>query len=182
MTVADMTVSPTAIQGLWKLTPKSIADERGTVREFFRLSAFHEADIGTPGMWRQMNLTATVRGAVRGLHGESITKLVGVVAGEAFGVWLDARPSSASYGAVVTEHMSVGTQLLVPPGVCNGFQAVSDDGCEYLYCFDGEWVPGMQGIAVNPLDPALAIAWPLPPTLSAKDAAAPAFADLRIAR
>lgn len=182
MSVADMTVSTTEIRGLWKLTPKSITDGRGTVREFFRLSAFHDADIGTPGMWRQMNLTATVRGAVRGLHGESITKLVGVVSGEAFGVWLDARPSSPTFGAVVTEQLRVGTQLLVPPGVCNGFQAVSDDGCEYLYCFDSEWVPGMPGIAVNPLDPALAIAWPLPPTLSEKDAAAPAFAELRTAR
>jgi dTDP-4-dehydrorhamnose 3,5-epimerase len=54
---------------------------------------------------------------------------------------------------------------------------------QYLYCFDAEWVPGMAGIAVHPLDAALGIAWPLPvdvqdpSMISAKDAAQPAFAD-----
>jgi dTDP-4-dehydrorhamnose 3,5-epimerase len=62
--------------------------------------------------------------------------------------------------------------------VCNGFQAVSEAGCQYLFCLDREWVPGMAGVAVNPLDPALAIPWPLLPQLSKKDAAAPPFAEL----
>jgi dTDP-4-dehydrorhamnose 3,5-epimerase len=53
-----------------------------------------------------------------------------------------------------------------------------------LYCFTSEWVPGMAGVAVHPLDPALAIEWPLavdigdPTQLSPKDAAQPLFADL----
>ena len=55
-------------------------------------------------------------------------------------------------------------QVLVPPGVCNGFQAISDPGCQYLYCFDAEWAPGMAGVAVTPLDPELHIDWPIAPT------------------
>ena len=80
--------------------------------------------------------------------------------------------------------LTVGVQVLVPAGVCNGFQAVSPEGCEYLYCFDAEWSPGMAGVAVNPLDPALGIAWPVPvdaddpAMISAKDSAAPAFSEL----
>ena len=76
-------------------------------------------------------------------------------------------------------------QMFVPAGVANGFQATSEGGCEYLYCFGVEWTPGMAGRRVNPLDPALGIAWPIPPDpgnpamVSAKDAAAPAFAELR---
>lgn len=72
-----------------------------------------------------------------------------------------------------------GTQVLVPRGVCNGFQSVSPGVTQYLYCFDQEWQPGMAGVAVNPLDPELAIAWPLPldatdpAQISAKDAGAP---------
>jgi dTDP-4-dehydrorhamnose 3,5-epimerase len=68
--------------------------------------------------------------------------------------------------------------------VCNGFQATSEGGCEYLYCFGTEWAPDMAGVAVTPLDPALGIDWPLPAdpldpsAVSAKDAAAPQFADL----
>ena len=66
-------------------------------------------------------------------------------------------------------------------GVCNGFQSVSDAPTQYLYCFDSEWVPGMAGVAVTPLDPALGIPWPLPvdvddpAQISAKDLGAPAL-------
>lgn len=166
------------IAGLWQLTPKSVTDERGTVREFFRASGFAAAGVDVPERWQQINLTWTQQGALRGLHGESMTKLVGVVAGEALGAYLDARADSPTHGTVVTIELRLGVQVLVPPGVCNGFQAVSPDGCQYLYCFDQEWVPGMTGVAVSPLDPALRIAWPLPPTVSAKDASAPMFAEL----
>ncbi len=173
-----MQASQTAIGGLWRLTTKTASDERGAVREFFRASAYADLGIGVPERWAQVNLTWTRPGALRGLHGEPITKLVGVASGSAFGAYLDARPGSPSYGAVVTLDLSVGMQVLVPPGVCNGFQASDDAGCQYLYCFDAEWRPGMGGVAVNPLDPALGIGWPLPPVVSAKDAAAPLFAEL----
>jgi dTDP-4-dehydrorhamnose 3,5-epimerase len=113
-----------------------------------------------------------------------MTKLVGVAAGEALGVYVDTRPGSATRGRVVTVPLSAGTQVLVPAGVCNGFQALSDPGCQYLYCFDEEWVAGMAGTALNPLDPGLGIDWPIPvdrtdpAQISAKDAAAPLFAEL----
>lgn len=172
-----MTARSTAIAGLWQLSTKSITDDRGTVREFFRTSGFAEAGVDVPDRWEQVNLTYTRQGALRGMHGEAMTKLVGVAAGEAFGAYLDARAGSPTRGQVVTVPLTVGVQMLVPPGVCNGFQAVSAEGCQYLYCFDAEWSPELAGIAVNPLDPALGIGWPLPPTMSAKDAAAPAFTD-----
>ena len=102
-----------------------------------------------------------------------MTKLVGVVSGTAHAAYVDARSASPSYGTVVEFSLVPGMQVLVPPGVCNGFQATSDDGCEYLYCFDREWSPDLPGVAVNPLDPSLGIAWPLAPVLSVKDANAP---------
>jgi dTDP-4-dehydrorhamnose 3,5-epimerase len=178
-----MAVAATAIDGLVAITAKTVADERGAVRELFRASAFAEAGVGVPHRWTQINLTATRRGTVRGLHGEATDKLVGVACGEAFGAYLDARWGSPSYGQVVTHELAVGVQMFVPAGVCNGFQALTD--CQYLYCFGVEWRPGMEGIAVNPLDPDLGIAWPLPidrtdrAAVSAKDATAPRFAELR---
>lgn len=183
MTVVDLRAEPTAIGGLLRITTKTATDARGTVREFFRTSGFRDAGVDVPERWAQINLTYTRRGALRGLHGEATDKLIGVASGEAFGVWLDARAGSPTRGTVVTERLTVGTQMLVPAGVCNGFQAVSPDGCEYLYCFGVEWSPRMAAVAVNPLDPALAIDWPIPPDagdpamVSAKDAAAPPFAE-----
>jgi dTDP-4-dehydrorhamnose 3,5-epimerase len=182
--VTPMALRQTEIDGLCQIETKAVTDERGTVREFFRTSGFAEAGLDVPERWQQINLTWTRHGGVRGLHGEAMTKLVGVASGEAYGVYLDARPGSASYGKVVTLPLTVGFQVLVPAGVCNGFQAVSAEGCEYLYCFDAEWASGMAGVAVNPLDPALGIAWPVPvdagdpAMISAKDSSAPAFAEL----
>lgn len=174
---------PTSIEGLVVITMKQVTDDRGTIREFYRESAFVDAGLGSLGPWVQLNLTESRRGAIRGLHGEDTRKLVGVAAGEAFGAYLDARPGSATHGTVETITLRPGTQVLVPPGVCNGFQALSEP-LQYLYCFDTEWQPTMDGIAVTPLDPDLAIPWPIdvdvddPSLVSAKDRDAPRLSEL----
>ncbi len=180
--VTPFEVTTTAIDGLVVITMKQVAEDRGTVRELFRESAMSQAGLHA-GPWRQVNVTQTNRGAIRGLHGEAMTKLVAIVAGSAFGAYVDARASSPSRGAVVTVPLLPGTQVLVPAGVCNGFQSTSDEPSQYAYCFDAEWQPGMTGVAVNPLDPALGIGWPIAVSaddrsvVSAKDAGLPTFAD-----
>ncbi len=180
MGVIDFAVAHTAIDGLCVLTMKQVSDERGTVREFYRESAFVDAGLASLGPWVQVNVTETGTGAIRGMHGEDMTKLVAVVSGRAHGAYLDTRAGSSTRGVVVQVDLAPGTQVLVPAGVANGFQAV-EDGTQYLYCFDAEWVPGMAGTSVAPLDPSLGIHWPLPvdpddPALvSVKDRDAPAF-------
>jgi dTDP-4-dehydrorhamnose 3,5-epimerase len=177
--IREFSVERTAIQDLWLISMKEVSDERGTVREFYRESAFRDAGLPSLGPWLQVNVTETGKGALRGLHGEDMFKLVAVVAGEAFGAYVDTRKGSPTYGNVETVKLTKGVQVLVPRGVGNGFQSVSDEPTQYVYCFDHEWVPGMAGTAVNPLDPALGIPWPLPvdtgdpAQISAKDAAQP---------
>jgi dTDP-4-dehydrorhamnose 3,5-epimerase len=181
--ITEMSIEHTAIEGLLICTLKQASDERGSVREFFRASSY--SALTGAGGWQQINVTESRHGAVRGLHGEDMVKLVSCVAGQAFGVYLDARPDSASYGEVVTASLSPGVQVLVPAGVCNGFQSLSPEGTQYLYCFTAEWQPGMAGVAYTPLDSGLGIDWPLPidpddpATISAKDAAAPRFSEQR---
>lgn len=185
MQITDMRSSETSIEGLLVLTLKQVSDERGTIREFYRSSA-HTAALAAAlpqGGWRQINVTESGYGAVRGLHGEATTKLVGCVSGRAFGAYLDARPDSASYGELVTVELAPGTQVLVPAGVCNGFQSISPEGTQYLYCFTEEWQPGMAGSAYSPLDEGLGLSWPIPvdagnpAQISAKDAAAVKFSE-----
>ena len=172
-----MSVETTEIEGLFVITMKQVPDERGVVREFYRESSWVAAGLPSLGPWLQINVTESRRGALRGLHGEHMHKLVAVASGEAFGAYVDARPTSSSRGKVVTVELVAGRQVLVPDGVCNGFQSLTDT--QYLYCFDHEWVAGMAGASVNALDPALAIPWPLPvdvddpAMLSAKDRALP---------
>jgi len=179
--IVDFSTTSSDIDGLTIITMKQVTDDRGTVREFYRESAFAGNGLGP---WKQVNVTETRPGAVRGMHGETMTKLVAVVSGEALGAWVDARPASPTHGAVQTVPLVPGTQVLVPPGVCNGFQALGTVPAQYMYCFDQEWVPGMAGVVCTPLDPALGIDWPMPidvddpSIISAKDRDAPRFADM----
>lgn len=181
--IREFSAERTAIDGLWLISMKEVTDERGTVREFYRESAFLEAGIPSLGPFLQINVTETKTGALRGLHAEDMDKLVAVVSGAAFGAYVDTRRGSPSYGTVVTVELTRGTQVLVPRGVGNAFQVVSPEPAQYVYCFDHEWVPGMAGTAVNPLDPALGIDWPLPidvddpAQISAKDRAQPPLGD-----
>jgi dTDP-4-dehydrorhamnose 3,5-epimerase len=184
MAIIPFDVAETEIDGLFVLTAKQVGDDRGVVREFYRESAFREADLPSLGPWVQMNLTETRHGAIRGLHGEQTFKLVGVAAGEAFGAYVDVRAGSPTLGKLVTLDLGVGTQVLVPAGVCNGFQSVSEGGTQYLYAFDVEWAPGMPGVAVNALDPALGVPWPVEidpadrSLLSEKDAGLPGLEEV----
>lgn len=182
MTVVDFTTRPGSIEGLLIVTMKQVTDERGTVRELFRRSAF--AGAGTPfEQIEQVNLTLTHAGGVRGMHAEQMTKLVTVANGRAHGVYVDIRPDSPTLGAVDEVDLEPGTQVLVPCGVANGFQALAPD-TQYAYCFDNEWRPGMPGAAFTPLDPLVVDRWPLPidpddrAQISAKDQSAPTFAEL----
>ena len=178
MGITEFASRTTDIDGLVVVTMKQIGDDRGTVRELFRASAFTDAGLDVGGPFQQLNITETNRAGLRGLHAESMTKLVAVVSGAPFGAYLDLRSGSPTHGRVVTVDLRPGTQVLVPSGVANGFQALAD-GTQYLYGFDREWQPGMPGQACNPLDPALGIPWPIADAVvSDKDRSAPFFADL----
>jgi len=181
VSIRPLQVDSTPIDGLVVLRAKQVSDERGVVRELYRASDLAAAGLEPLGRIVQVNLTETRHGAVRGIHAEAMTKLVGVASGEGFGAYVDLRSHSPSRGVVHTVHLVPGVQVLVPQGVGNGFQATAPGPTQYLYCFDAEWQPDMPGRAVSPLDGGLGIAWPLPidaadrAQISAKDAGAPAL-------
>jgi dTDP-4-dehydrorhamnose 3,5-epimerase len=137
-------------------------DPRGVVREFFRQSRAAESGIPAPKEgWAQINVTESNYGAVRGLHAEATDKLIGIVTGEGFGVWIDARPTSDSFGEMMTSFLHAGTRVYVPAGVLNGWQSLAQPS-QYIYCFSSEWTPDLKGVWVNPLDATLSIPWPVP--------------------
>ena len=181
--IEPFVVRDSNIDGLKIISAKMVSDERGTVRELFRSSVYFEELPKEVTGWKQINLTRTKKGAVRGLHGEAMSKLVTVAYGSVFGAYVDTRPDSKTFGAVQTVHITPGVQVFVPQGVCNGFQALEDT--EYLYFFDNEWIPGMPGTALCPLDPELDIKWPISidisnlNQISEKDSNAPTLKELR---
>ena len=181
--IKPFTALESKIDGLKIINVKMVTDDRGTVRELYRESEHMVILPNSVSNWKQVNLTRTKQGAVRGLHGEAMSKLVTVAVGSVFGVYVDTRPDSKTFGAVETVHITPGIQVFVPQGVCNGFQAL-EDNTEYLYFFDNEWVSGMAGTALTPFDSELKIDWPIPidaenrEQISEKDAKAPRLREL----
>lgn len=176
-------VQSTPIKDLYVISMKQVTEGRGTIREAYRLSS-DDVPVDGVGSWKQINITETNRGAIRGIHAESMNKLIGVASGEVFGAYVDLRDESPSKGVVFTTELTKGEQVFVPKGVGNGFQSTSEQPSQYFYCFDEEWTPGMPGVALNPLDPELNIAWPIKVDttdtnfVSQKDASAPLLRDI----
>lgn len=179
MELVEFGTRAAAIDGLVIVTMKQVTDDRGTVRELFRRSAFEAAGVSLDRI-DQVNITHTRKGAVRGMHAEAMTKLVTLAHGRAHGIYVDMRRDSPTFATVEEVELAPGVQVLVPAGVANGFQALTSPA-EYAYCFDREWSPSMPGSAFSPLDPIVAGRWPLmfdpsdPKFLSVKDREAPLF-------
>jgi dTDP-4-dehydrorhamnose 3,5-epimerase len=152
----------TGLEGLYKIQFKVIEDERGSVMEFYRQSEFEAAGLPSLGERPQVNAPLSVKGAVRGIHAEDAHKMVSVAAGKVYAVIVDLRKGSPTAGKWEGFELERGQGLFVSKGLGNSFQSISDTPSVYLYYFEKEWHPGMPGVACNPLDPDLAIEWPIP--------------------
>jgi len=101
-------------------------------------------------------------------------KLVSCIRGEVWDVAVDLRVGSPTYLHWHAEQLSAenGFALLIPEGFAHGFQALTDD-VDLLYCHSEAYTPAAEA-RLNPLDPKLAITWPLPVTeLSVRDSQHP---------
>ncbi|MDQ3123086.1 MAG: dTDP-4-dehydrorhamnose 3,5-epimerase family protein [bacterium] len=161
MTQTKFEVQPTEIEGLFTVTYKVFEDDRGSVMEFYRQSDFEAAGLPSLGERPQVNAPLSFRGAVRGIHAEYAHKLVSVASGTVYAVVVDLRHGSPTAGKWLGFTLERGLGLLVSKGLGNSFQSVSDEPSVYLYYFEQEWHPGMPGKSCNPLDPDLAIDWPI---------------------
>ncbi|HEY1977487.1 MAG TPA: dTDP-4-dehydrorhamnose 3,5-epimerase [Candidatus Baltobacteraceae bacterium] len=175
-----MTVEPLPIAGALLVTPKVYTDLRGSFAEIFASARY--TDAGIDDAFVQDNLSISRRGVLRGLHGDPrMSKLVQVLAGEAYDVIADAREDSTTYrrwfGTLLKA--SERQQVYVPKGCLHGFLAVSEE-VVFLYKQSALYDPAAE-FGVRWDDPDLAIRWPLEgrsPILSERDAANPPLADL----
>lgn len=176
-----MRVLPTDLPGVLVIEPAVHRDQRG-----FFLETYHEArydEAGIPGPFVQDNHSRSMRGVLRGLHGQGRQpqgKLVRVLLGEIFDVAVDIRAGSPTFGrwtGVALDAQSF-RQIWIPPGFLHGFCVLSEWAeieykCTAPYDRDDE-----IGVVWN--DPDIGIAWPIEkPAISPKDAALPRLAALR---
>jgi len=172
------------IPGLVEFTPKRHGDDRGYFAEIFRLADFCEQAGETAFVQENESLSAKV-GTIRGLHFQrnpfAQGKLVRCTAGAVFDVTVDLRKGSPTYGQWAGVELSpeAGNQLWIPTGFAHGFctlkpNSVLNYKVNAYYSAEHD-----KGVAWN--DPKIGITWPAladPETLSAKDRALPALADL----
>ena len=173
----------TDLPGAVLLTPRRFGDDRGWFSETWNARAAEAAGLRADWVQDNHSFSAT-RGTLRGLHYQSPphaqAKLVRCTRGAIWDVALDARLGSPTYGRWHGAELSAanGTQFLIPEGFLHGFVTLTEDAEVQYKCSDF-YAPEADG-AVR-WDTA-GIDWPDAfgsdgPTLSGKDAAAPAFGD-----
>lgn len=171
------TIVPTPLAGALVLERQPIGDARGFLERLWCDAEL--ADLLPGRAIRQVNRTLTrSAGTIRGMHFQrgaaAETKLVHCLRGRVLDVAVDLRAGSPSFGQWhAVELAGDGHRtFVIPEGFAHGFQALSDD-CEMLYFHTAPHDAGAEG-GVHPLDPRLAIAWPLPPgEMSPRDRAHP---------
>ncbi len=177
-----MKVTETRLPEVKIIDPVVRGDERGFFVETWNARAYAEA--GLDATFVQDNHSRSARGVLRGLHyqiRQPQGKLVRVVAGRAFDVAVDIRRSSPRFGQWVGVELSAANKRLlwVPPGFAHGFLAL-EDGTDFVYKCSDFYAPEHER-SILWSDPAIGIDWPLPdgrpPTVAAKDAAAPLLRD-----
>jgi len=178
-----MRIESAELPGVVVITPRRFGDARGWFAETFSARAMAAA--GLPDGFVQDNQSfSALRGTLRGLHFQrpphAQAKLVRCTRGAIRDVTVDIRRGSPTWGRWVAVDLDAdsGGQVFVPVGFAHGFVTLTDHTEVQYKCTDF-YAPESEG-ALRWDDPALAIDWGLagPPHLSAKDAQAPAFADL----
>ena len=178
-----MQIDPLGPPGLVAITPRRFGDARGWFSETWNAAAMAEAGLDIAFVQDNHAFSAQAM-IVRGLHYQAPpfaqTKLVRCTRGRILDVAVDVRRGSPAYGqwrAVELDPAS-GRQLLVPQGFLHGYLTLEPD-TEVLYKVDALYAPQADG-AVRFDDPDLGIDWGVDTggvMVSAKDAAAQAFAD-----
>jgi dTDP-4-dehydrorhamnose 3,5-epimerase len=179
--MSRLVLSALPLHGLFRVQRQPMADERGFFERLFCTHELSAAGWTTP--LAQINHSHTAqRGSLRGMHYQrpphAEMKLVSCLRGEVWDVAVDLRHGSPTFLQWHAERLSAdnGCALLIPPGFAHGFQALCD-GAELLYCHSAAHAPAAEA-GLHPLDPRLAIGWPLPVgTLSPRDAGQPLLPD-----
>jgi dTDP-4-dehydrorhamnose 3,5-epimerase len=153
------------LHGLVRVQRQPLQDARGLFERMFCADELAAAGWMEPIVQINHSITRQ-RGSVRGLHYQrpphAEMKLVSCLRGEVWDVAVDLRDDSPTFLQWHAERLSADNAcaLLIPPGFAHGFQALTDDA-ELLYLHSAAYAPGAEA-GLNPLDPLLALPWPLP--------------------
>lgn len=177
-----MRVRELTVAGSFELTPVQHPDDRGVFLEWFKDELFTGA-VGHRLDLKQANLSVSSRGTLRGVHFADVppgqAKYVTCVAGAVLDVVVDVRVGSPTFGQWDSVLLDTADRraIYLGEGLGHAFLALEDRTSISYLCSEA-YNPSREH-GVQPLDPALGIAWPagVAPLLSPKDQAAPTLAE-----
>ncbi len=177
-----MEIKPLKLEGTFEITFKRIGDERGYFMETYSKKLFAKYGLQTDWIQENQSLSARLH-TIRGLHFQAPpfaqAKLVRVVQGEIFDVFVDLRKDSATFGQWDGINLSAENcaSVYIPRGFAHGFCTLTENAI-VQYKVDNAYAPEAErGIRWN--DTNITIDWKAnEPLLSGKDAILPFFRDL----
>jgi dTDP-4-dehydrorhamnose 3,5-epimerase len=178
-----MQIVELGLKGAWIAHSPIHNDNRGYFREWFKAGDINNVTGQTFNV-KQANVSYSDKGVLRGIHysraREGQGKWITCVTGSIWDVVVDVRPASPTYGKWVGSELSSkqGDSIFISEGLGHGFIAL-EDNTQIVYLLTSPYSPE-QEFGINPLDPDLAINWPIQNMLlSEKDALAPSLREQR---
>jgi dTDP-4-dehydrorhamnose 3,5-epimerase len=179
-------IRPLELEGVFEIRPKRFGDDRGFFSETWSTEALEGAGLDLTFVQDNHSYSAA-KGVLRGLHYQlppaAQDKLVRVSRGAIYDVAVDIRRGSPTFGkwTGLVVSAELWNQILVPKGFAHGFVTLEEHS-EVQYKVTAPYRPDLdRGIRFN--DPDIGVDWPLngiDAILSAKDQAAPFFADAEL--
>lgn len=159
-----MLIKEGKIKGIFEIQLDPKEDERGFFMRVYDDKIFEEHGIHRNWVHENHSLSKK-KGTVRGFHFQfppnAETKLVRVISGEIFDVFLDLRKGSPTFGRWGSILLSAENKkmLYIPRGFAHGMCSLTDDSV-MLYKVDNYYVPKSEG-QIKWDDPDLGINWPI---------------------
>ena len=169
-------IEPSKLNGVYKLTPKIISDERGRFVKTFHQSTYDS--LGSETDYAEEYYTVSHKNVIRGLHFQlppmEHSKIVCCIEGHAVDVVVDLRRNSPTYGEfeMFDLNSTNSISIFIPKGMAHGFCAMVDNTI-LMYKVSTEYSPAYDtGILWN----SVGVPWSITDgILSAKDRNLPAF-------
>lgn len=177
-----------AVGGAWEITPRVLADPRGSFHETFKGAVF-AGHVGHALVVRQVNTSTSAAGVVRGVHFAAVppgqAKYVTCTHGTVLDYVVDIRLGSPTFGTYDTVLLGGTTRraVYIPEGLGHLFVSLEDDSTVTYLCSQ-PYAPGRE-FGITPFCETLALELPthgrdgqtLEYRLSDKDRAAPGLRE-----
>ncbi len=176
-----MTIIERKFKGVFEIQLEAQEDKRGFFMRAYDAQLFEKYKIHRGWVQENHSLSAE-KGVIRGMHFQfpphSETKLIRVINGKIFDVFIDLRKDSLTFGQWDSILLSADNKkmIYIPKGFAHGFCTLTEN-CEILYKMDNYYALNSEGI-IRWDDPDLGIDWPVNnPILSEKDLNAKSFRE-----